>query len=202
MQPMNMFTVTTFASGFLSIVMAGLTVAQSQTDRSDERVAARTANSGVGNSSIGRLDKNTKGNNLRASQVIGMNIYNQSEKSVGEIQDIVMDADSGKVRYAAVTYGGFLGLGDKMFAVPWEAFRCQADKDDPEDHYLVLNVTEKQLDGAKGFDQDNWPDFADRNFTDQIDKRYGVQRKRDRDVDVDVRRNGVDVDVNRNNREN
>lgn len=197
MKRSNRLTSASVAGGLLAIAMAGFAVAENETATSDQRLAPRNANS-----DYSRLDGKTKGNNLRASQVIGMNIYNQNEKSVGEIQDIVMDADSGKVRYAAVTYGGFLGLGDKMFAVPWEAFRCQADKDDPEDHYLMLNVTEKQLDGAKGFDQDNWPDFADRDFTNQIDKRYGVQRKRDRDVDVDVRRNGVNVDVNRNNREN
>lgn len=197
MKRSNVLRISTLASGLLAVALAGFSVAQNETEQAEERVAARSDSS-----SFGRLDDKTKGNNLRASQVIGMNIYNQSEKSVGEIKDIVMDADTGKVRYAAVTYGGFLGMGDKMFAVPWEAFRCQAVKDDPNDHYLVLNVTEKQLDGAKGFNQDNWPDFADRGFTDQIDKRYGVERKRDRAGDVEVRRNGVNVEVNRRNRQN
>ena len=115
-------------------------------------------------------------------------------------------SNSGKIRYAAVTYGGFLGVGDKMFAVPWEAFSCKSEADDPDNYFLVLNVTESQLEGAKGFDQDNWPDFADTKFTGEIDQRYGVDRRNRRDrpgvnVDVDPRDGGVDVDVNRPDRD-
>lgn len=151
-----------------------------------------------------RQTNRTKGPILKASEVIGMNIQNPQGENVGEINDIVLDANSGKTRYAAVTYGGFVGIGDKLFAVPWEAFQCRKDKEDPDEHVLVLNVTEKQLENAEGFDQENWPDFADRNFTDGIDKQYGVARRnrhRDREgnVDVNVGQDGVDVDVDRRN---
>lgn len=148
--------------------------------------------------SASQLDSKTKGDLIRASELIGINIQNSQGESVGEINDIVIDAKHGKIRYAAVTYGGFLGVGDKMFAVPFEAFQCQRDPDDADDYVMVLNVTQQQLEGDKGFDQDNWPDFADRTFTNQVDKRYRIDRnlkRRDGRVDVDVNRNGVDVDV-------
>jgi len=159
---------------------------------------------------FGKLDSVMKGSHFRASQVIGANIYNMKEESVGEISDVVMDANTGKIAYAAVTYGGFLGIGDKMFAVPWEAFQVKAEQDDADDYHLCLDVSQEKLDGAEGFDQDHWPNFADRNWRMELDKRYGVDRKaRDRDwnrnrnrdgnVDVDVDRNGVDVDVDRDN---
>ncbi len=136
----------------------------------------------------GQLDEKTAGANIRASQLSGMNIQNSEGKSVGEINDIVLDSSQGKVRYAAVTYGGFLGVGSKMFAVPFEAFKIQQDPEDKDEYVLVLNVTQKQLDGAQGFDNDHWPNFADPKFTKDLHKRYGV--------DVRVKRNGLDVDIN------
>jgi hypothetical protein len=133
--------------------------------------------------------------------VIGKNIQNEQGKSVGEINDLVLDVNNGQIRYAAVTYGGFLGLGDKMFAVPWEAFQCRQDADDPDEYLVVLNVTQEQLEGSAGFDEDHWPNFADSEFTNELDTRYRVERRQarrqNRDLDVDVNRNGVDVDVQR-----
>ena len=158
------------------------------------------------NTTTDRLDSKTSGTSVRASQLIGMNIENSSEKSVGEINDIVINSRTGEIQYVAVTYGGFLGLGNKMFAVPFEAFTVKRDPDDPNDAndlVLVLNVTEKQLEGAKGFDEDHWPSFADESFTNGLYKRYGVKRRwadrRNRGIDVRVNRSGVEVDVNHDN---
>lgn len=143
---------------------------------------------------------------VRASEIIGMNIYNSQGKDLGEVNDVVIDPNTGKVSYAAVTYGGFLGIGDKMFAVPWEAFQCTVDPDDPEEHRLTLDVNKSQLEGAEGFDQDNWPDFGDPNFANDLDRRYKVDRNRVREgnrqgnLGVDVNRDGVNVDVNRQKR--
>ena len=91
---------------------------------------------------------------------------------------------SGKVRYAAVTYGGVLGVGSKMFAVPFEAFKVKVDPDDANDndpdYVLTLDVAKEQLDGAQGFDNDHWPDFADTKFTQELDRRYKVDRSQSR----------------------
>jgi sporulation protein YlmC with PRC-barrel domain len=155
---------------------------------------------------VGVLDERTRGANIRASQLIGMNIENAKGEGVGEINDLVIDGNSGRVRYAAVTYGGVLGVGDKMFAVPFEAFKVRRQAGDEDDYVLTLSVTQEQLEGAEGFDQENWPNFADRNFTSEIDRRYGIDRRRmrpgnrnrgridrdrtdlNRDADVDDRR--------------
>jgi len=148
---------------------------------------------------IGKLDDKTTGTNVRASKLIGMNIQNDQGESVGEVNDIVLDGNSGKVRYLAVTYGGFLGVGNKMFAVPFEAFHCHHDPDDADEAILTLHVTQQQLNGAVGFDEESWPNFGDTKFTSELDKRYGVERKplRDRGVDVRVDRDGVDVNVDK-----
>ncbi len=70
----------------------------------------------------GKLDDKTRGANIRTSQVIGMTVRNMDGKDIGTVNDIVLNAATGRVRYAAVSYGGFLGMGDKLFAVPWQAF--------------------------------------------------------------------------------
>ena len=71
----------------------------------------------------------------------GTNLQNDQGESVGEINDLVLDANTGRVRYLAVTYGGFLGVGDKLFAVPFEAVKVRQDRDDADEYVLVLNVT-------------------------------------------------------------
>jgi sporulation protein YlmC with PRC-barrel domain len=135
-----------------------------------------------------KLDTKTTGANVRASQLIGMNIQNEQAKSVGEVNDLVIDTSTGQIRYAAVTYGGFLGVGNKMFAVPFGPFKFQQNPDNPDQSVLVLDVTQKQLEGSTGFDEDHWPNFADQNFTSELHKRYGVS--------VNVNRVGVKVDLN------
>ncbi len=136
----------------------------------------------------GQLDEKTRGNIVRVSQLMGMNIQNDQGESVGQIEDIVLDSESGKVRYAAVSYGGFLGIGDELFAVPFEAFKIKVERDAAEDreqpltagdYVLVLNVTQQQLEGQEGFDQDNWPNMADKSMARDLDKRYGVDREED-----------------------
>lgn len=156
--------------------------ANAQTTATEQR-----GNAKGGPANAGNLDDRTSGNSIRASQLMGMNIQNGKGESVGEIKDIVLDAKSGRVQYAAVTYGGLLGVGNKLFAVPFNAFKVQRDPDDRDDYLMVLDVTQERLDGATGFDEDTWPNFGDKSFTSQLNKRYGVDRKmgnRNRDGNV------------------
>lgn len=141
----------------------------------------RTGNNRTATSSkpgLAKLDDKTSGATVRASKLIGTNLKNSNDESVGEIKDLVLDATSGKVRYVAVTYGGFLGLGSKLFAVPFEAFRVQQNTSalTPGDYALTLDVNKDQLKGAQGFDNDHWPDFADTKITQDLDRRYNVDR--------------------------
>src|SRR3954465_8611231 len=142
--------------------------------------ATSDANTSSDQANVGKLDRRTSGSNVRASQLMGANIQNDSGESVGEVNDLVIDGNSGRVRYAAVTYGGFLGVGSKLFAVPFDAFHVKKKSNNSNDYVLVLNVTKQQLEGARGFDKDNWPDFADRSMTRELDQRYNVDRTANR----------------------
>jgi sporulation protein YlmC with PRC-barrel domain len=109
----------------------------------------------------------------RASEVIGLNVMTpDNEDTIGEVNDLVLDSEKGTIRYAAVSVGGFLGIGDKMVAVPWKAFECRKDEDG--NSYLSLDTTKEKLEKAPGFDQNNWPDFGNESWSSDNDRYYGV----------------------------
>jgi sporulation protein YlmC with PRC-barrel domain len=122
--------------------------------------------------------QDAEGKTVRASELIGKPIENSQGERVGQIEDLVIEADTGAVAYAAVTYEELPEARNQMFAVPFMAFEA---KHDPNTHEctLVLDVTQQQLQRAEGFDANNWPDFSDLQFTSGIDELYGVEREDD-----------------------
>jgi len=82
----------------------------------------------------------------------------------------MIDVAEGRIAYAVLSFGGFLGMGNKLFAIPWEALSLNQ-----RDNEFVLNVSKEQLDKAPGFDKDNWPDIADRQWASQISEYYGYR---------------------------
>ena len=93
---------------------------------------------------------------LSASSINGTEVTDPSGDSLGNVEDLMIDLNSGKVTYAVLSFGGFLGIGDKLFAVPIEAMRINTDKEE-----FVLNESKERLKDAPGFDKDNWPSTAD-----------------------------------------
>jgi sporulation protein YlmC with PRC-barrel domain len=108
----------------------------------------------------------------RASKVIGADVHNKADKDVGDIKDLVVDSRNGRILYAVLSYGGIMGVGDKLFAVPIEAFGTK-----PDDNKFVLDVTQDQLKNAPGFDDKNWPDMASAEFRDSIHGFYKVEKR-------------------------
>ena len=90
----------------------------------------------------------------KASKLIGMQVRNTKNENLGKINDLVIDQKSGKVAYAALSVGGVLGVGDKLVAVPFEAFTPNPGQDG-----LVLNIDKPRLQQATGFSQNSWPDL-------------------------------------------
>lgn len=85
------------------------------------------------------------------------------------VQEFMVDTSTGKVDYAVVSFGGFLGMGDKLFAVPLQAFRV-----DTKDKKMVLDVSKERLKDAPGFDKDNWPKHSDNKWTQSVHTYYGI----------------------------
>lgn len=106
---------------------------------------------------------------MGADTLIGNDVYNAKNEDLGDIKEIMLDMRSGKVNYAVLSFGGFLGMGEKLFAVPWNALRL-----DTENKRFVLNVDKEKLKNAPGFDKDNWPDMANQTWANSIHSYYGT----------------------------
>jgi sporulation protein YlmC with PRC-barrel domain len=107
---------------------------------------------------------------LSASSITGDKVVNRQGDDLGRIEEIMLDIDDDRVAYAVLSFGGFLGIGDKLFAVPWKALEIDAEK-----QCFVLDVPKERLENAPGFDKDEWPDFADRSFGRDIYEYYAVE---------------------------
>ena len=104
---------------------------------------------------------------MRASQLIGKNVENAQGENLGEIKDLIIDVNNDRVFYAVLEFGGFLGMGEKLFAYPLRAFKHTGNSMDK----LVLNVDKDKLKAAPGFARDKWPDWL--SYGDQVDRYYG-----------------------------
>ena len=92
---------------------------------------------------------------LSATTMIGDKVVSTTGEDLGTLKELMIDLDEGRVNYAVLSFGGFLGLGDKLFAIPWEALTLNTD-----DHDFILQVDKEKLENAPGFDKDDWPDEA------------------------------------------
>ena len=106
---------------------------------------------------------------IRAAKVQGTAVTNQANEDLGSIRDVVFDKFNGSVRYAVLEFGGFLGMGSKLFALPWELLNY----DERVDAY-VIDVDKEVLKRAPGFDSDNWPDMGAVEFDTGLRAYYGL----------------------------
>jgi sporulation protein YlmC with PRC-barrel domain len=109
---------------------------------------------------------------VKASEITGVDVKNMKDENLGNINDVVIDKSTGKVSYLVLDFGGFMGFGNKFFAVPWDQFTYHEGKD-----CFVLNLDEKQLKNAPGFDKDNWPNFTSREVASSIEQFYPKNKK-------------------------
>lgn len=107
---------------------------------------------------------------MKGSTFTGAHVKNPQGETLGDIKDIVIDRASGRVAYAVVSFGGFLGMGEKLFAVPWSAF---AQPDTSKDTF-VLAMDKERLKNAPGFDHNNWPQMASREWVTTLYTYYNA----------------------------
>lgn len=104
---------------------------------------------------------------LSASTLAGDAVRNARGESLGKIEELMIDLPTGRVAYAVLSFGGFLGVGDKLFAIPWSSLKLDADK-----HEFILDVSKEQLKDAPGFDKDDWPDMTSAEWERNIHTYY------------------------------
>ncbi len=110
----------------------------------------------------------TSGTLIAAEKVNGTNVYNPKGDKLGSVEDIMIDKVSGKAIYAVMSFGGFLGIGNKHHPLPWSSLKYDTAKEG-----YVVNLDKKTLEGAPSYESDEdfrWtPDYGR-----TVDKYYGV----------------------------
>lgn len=106
---------------------------------------------------------------LSTDTLCGEPVCNRSGEDLGKVEDFMLDVDNGSIRYAVLSFGGVMGVGNKLFAVPMRALDLDTNKEK-----FVLDVPKDKLENAPGFDKDNWPNMADPTFIATVDNYYGV----------------------------
>lgn len=105
---------------------------------------------------------------MAADSLKGEKVVNESGEDLGTITHIMLDIFDGTIAYAVLAFGGHLGMGEKLFAVPWRALAL-----DVENKWFVLNVEPARLRDAPGFDKHHWPNMADPRWMSEVDAYYG-----------------------------
>ena len=106
---------------------------------------------------------------MGANTIIGDHVHNLQDEHLGEIKEIMLDMRTGRIAYAVMSRGGVFSIGEKLFAVPWEALTLDA-----VNKRMVLNVDANRLENAPGFDTDHWPDMANQAWALQVQNYYGI----------------------------
>jgi sporulation protein YlmC with PRC-barrel domain len=104
---------------------------------------------------------------VKATSMLGTNVVNPRGEVLGEIKEIVIDPQEGKVAYAVVASGGFLGIGEKLFAIPFSAFNYNV-----LNSQYVLDIDKERLKAAPGFDSNHWPTMSDETWNRDMYRYY------------------------------
>jgi len=107
---------------------------------------------------------------LAASTLKGDSVKNSAGEDLGKVDEIMIDIPSGRIAYAVLSFGGVLRMGNKLFAVPWDAFTV-----DEDNKCFILNVEKQTLESAPGFDKNSWPDMADNTWATGVFRHYNVE---------------------------
>lgn len=105
---------------------------------------------------------------MSASTLIGDDVVNPAGEDLGKVEELMIDLGTGRITYAVLSFGGFLGVGDKLFAIPWESLQL-----DQERRAFILDVDKETLEDAPGFDKNDWPQTHDPVWLERVYTYYG-----------------------------
>lgn len=107
---------------------------------------------------------------LSTSSLHGTDVTNPQGENLGHIEDIMIDLNTGRILYTVLSFGGILGIGNKLFAVPFESFTV-----DQNNENFILDYDKEWLKNSPGFDKDNWPATDDVTFYNEVYSYYDVE---------------------------
>lgn len=103
------------------------------------------------------------------SSLMDFGVKNSNGDDLGSLEDIVIDWQHSRLAYPIISFGGFLGIGDKWFAIPFDAVTLN-----PLDKTFIFDVDKQMLENAPGFDQNQLPDTTDPNWDQEIRSYWGM----------------------------
>lgn len=106
---------------------------------------------------------------LSASTLNGTSVHNTAGEDLGHVEDIMIDFSEGRVAYVVLSFGGFLGIGDKLFAVPLEALNLDTNHEN-----VIFDISKERLENAPGFDKNNWPTTPNYDWYNTIYSYYDI----------------------------
>lgn len=118
----------------------------------------------------GRTSKPSPPQARPLSTLLGNPVVDRAGQEVGRIHELMVDPRSGRLTYAVMSRGGVLGLGEKLFAVPWVSL-----DHDAEHGRFAMDVDRERLEEAPGFDKDDWPNMGDTYWGTDVPKFYGTK---------------------------
>jgi sporulation protein YlmC with PRC-barrel domain len=120
----------------------------------------------------GKMSADGPGPDVMAANTLEDDAVHSSDgEHLGKIKHIMLDVRSGRIAYAVLSTGGFLGIGDKLLAIPWGALTLDTDNKS-----FILNVTGAEVKNAPGFDKDHWPAMADPQWATDLHDFYRTPR--------------------------
>ncbi|GGZ25572.1 hypothetical protein GCM10007049_17620 [Echinicola pacifica] len=112
---------------------------------------------------------------LSGSSINGTVVKTPRDEKIGNIKDTMIETSTGKIAYAVLEVDtGFLNLGSKYFAIPWQALSL----DNHQDEVIILDVDKDKLENSPGFDKDNWPSGPQYEFINQVHTYYGFETEK------------------------
>lgn len=106
---------------------------------------------------------------MSAGTLIGDDIKNLKGEDLGTVKELMIDVLTGQISYVVVSFGGLMGMGDKLFAIPFAKFSVDEDS-----KVFRLDLDQDALKDAPGFDKDHWPDFTNAKWAEEIYDYYHV----------------------------
>lgn len=104
--------------------------------------------------------------------IVGVEVKNPKSEKLGKIETLMLDKLKGDIAYVVLSFGGFLGMGDKLFAMPWSMFSYDTQQD-----CFIIHVDKEALQNSPGFDKDNWPDMSSLTWRSKINQYYGTMSR-------------------------
>ena len=113
--------------------------------------------------------KDTRGRLIAADQVEGTKVYNRAGESLGTVEDVMIDKPSGKIAYAVISFGGFLGIGDRHYPLPWEKLTYDTNMGG-----FVVDLDKRMLEGAPSYTGEGTADWEDPAWGKRVYDYYGA----------------------------